>query len=361
MTHSARWVALLGRRDLPTDALRDYCCWLKDAVAERGIRLELSEVTWRSAGSFRGFLRLWIEAASWRQHWVLLQYTALGWSLRGFPFRVLLALLILRIRGARCVVIFHDSEAYGGARRIDKFRRGIQHWVMKQIYRMAHRSIFTTPVQNIGWLPANAGKATFIAIGANIPKRPFREKRSDLQSKTVAVFGLTGGDALDREIRDICHAVLYASKNHPQLKLVVMGRNSREAEQSIRSALAGTAVQLEVLGLISPPEISNVLSMADVYLFVRGAISSSRSSALAGVAAGLPIVGYRGRQTSYPMTEAGLELVHSGDRQALGIALDGVLSDDEHRRALGKKSLLSYANHFSWQKIAQKFEEELGR
>ena len=55
------------------------------------------------------------ECASWRGKWVLVQYTALGWSRRGFPFGALAVLVILRRGGARVAVVFHEPDRQAGS------------------------------------------------------------------------------------------------------------------------------------------------------------------------------------------------------------------------------------------------------
>src|ERR1700689_3352488 len=127
-----RWIALLGRPDEPTDALRDYCSFLTKGLESHGVHLQQRQVSWMSEGSLKAFSRLWLESVSWKHMWVLLQYTALGWSRRGFSFRTLLSLVILRLRGVRCAVIFHDSRGYEGQRIIDRIRKALQEWIMRQ-------------------------------------------------------------------------------------------------------------------------------------------------------------------------------------------------------------------------------------
>ena len=42
--NDATLIALLGRRDYPTDALEDYCTYLGKALKERGVDLQLVRV-----------------------------------------------------------------------------------------------------------------------------------------------------------------------------------------------------------------------------------------------------------------------------------------------------------------------------
>ena len=88
-------IALLGREDLPTDGVRDYCLQLSRAFARRGEHLDVAEVRRETQGWLRAVGQLWRESRAWKGRWVLLQYTSLMWSRRGFPVGALAVLGIL--------------------------------------------------------------------------------------------------------------------------------------------------------------------------------------------------------------------------------------------------------------------------
>lgn len=55
-----RWIALLGRRDGPTDGVADYCTHLGAALGLHGYELEIAPVPWRNeAGALRS--RIYVE------------------------------------------------------------------------------------------------------------------------------------------------------------------------------------------------------------------------------------------------------------------------------------------------------------
>jgi len=85
-----KWIALLGRRDFPTDGVEDYCVHLGEALARWGVALQLVRVPWAEKGWFYAFRWLWQEARAWHGRWVLVQYTALAWSRQGFPIGFML-------------------------------------------------------------------------------------------------------------------------------------------------------------------------------------------------------------------------------------------------------------------------------
>src|SRR5207249_1332491 len=110
----------------------------------------------------------------------------------------------------------------------------------------------------------------------------------------------------------------------------------------LRRAMNGAKVELTVLGLLPAEDISQLLAEADVLLFVRGPLSSQRGSAIAGMACGLPVVGYAGPHTGPPLTEAGVTLVPQGNAEALADALTRVLSDGDLRQCLHEQTVAAY-------------------
>lgn len=158
-----------------------------------------------------------------------------------------------------------------------------------------------------------------------------------------------------REIADIGVAVKRACQRAGPLRLVVFGRGSTEADSALRAEFAGTDVDVQTLGLLTPENASLALVRADVQLFVRGQISSRRGSAIAGIACGLPVVCYEGPETGWPITEAGILSVPLGDTQGLSVALERILTDETLRVSLAGRSRFARAQYFSWPAIAAQF------
>lgn len=184
-------MAILGHREVPTDGVQDYCCYLRDALANEGVNLTLTQVRWAEIGRKASRQEL-LEAVTGKQDtFFLLQYTALSWSQRGFALPVVSILKLLKRNGARCAVVFHDPDGYAGDRAMDRFRRGIQRYAMKRLVGLSDLAIFTLPRDKISWLPADTQNFVFIPVGANLPapERAWEEKRSSIGSKPiVAVF-----------------------------------------------------------------------------------------------------------------------------------------------------------------------------
>ncbi len=361
------WIVLLGRRDEPTDGVRDYCHYLADALERQGIRVTTVEMPWSERGWKGSLVRLWQAAGKWKGRRVLFQYTALAWSRRGFPLGAVAVMAVLRWRGVRAAVVFHDWTGYTGPRWRDRVRWNCQRGAMRSIARLAVRSTLPVPPKNVDWLRGASARALFIPIGANLPELPVEGSPNGHGSpadsarrlRTVGVFGVTEAEPGVREAEKIAAAVRKAASRLGGLRLVVFGRGSEQSRPVFERVLDGADVELSVLGLVSAEQVARELSRADAALFVRGEILGHRGSAIAGIACGTPMIGYGVPQRAFPLSEAGVVLVPPGDGDALAEELARVLSDDALRRSLCEKNRRAQAEYFSWQRIARQFIEAL--
>lgn len=356
-------MAVLGRRDEPTDAVEEYCEYLSRALAAEGISLELARLRWAEIGWRTGLRELSARTrANENPAWFLLQYTALAWSRRGFPGRALRVIRALKSIGARCAVVFHDAEAYPGSRLVDRVRRAVQLRTMRQALRLADLAILTIPAEKIPWVPPNTRNAVFIPVGANLPSPETawtRTKRQGTDLPTVAVFSLSGDGVRAEEVRRIAEALKYAAERIGKLQVAVLGRNSDLAGKELKEKLAGAPVEVIAHGLLAAEQVVKVLGNCDVLLFARGPLSTRRGSALAGIACGLPVVALEGWETAAPVTEAGVVLVPQAANEGFGPALLRVLSDESYRAVLAERSRQAQERYFSWSAIAAQYAQVL--
>jgi glycosyltransferase involved in cell wall biosynthesis len=352
-------ILLLGRRDEPTDGVLDYCQMLREAAARRGLLFELVQVAWADKSWGAALAELRKQAEAWRGQWVLLQFTTLAWSRRGFPLRAPRVLSLLRQCGVRTGVVFHDFFPLPGKGVASKLRQYSQARALRQLYSLSDLSVFTVPVNKVSWLPLHRDKATFVPVGSNFPEPNSRSASSHSTASekppTIAVFGITGGDRGDAEVSDIEYAVKSAHSNGLPLRLAAIGRGCEVFEAKLRRAFAGTGIEVAVPGLMPAADLACALAGATVLLCVRGQVSSRRGSAIAGIACGLPIVGYCGEETGFPITEAGVMLLNQGDREGLAQALRTVLSDEKLHEELKQRSEAAALKYFSWDAITLQF------
>jgi len=355
-------IALLGRRDAPTDAVEEYCRYLGEALREHDFELELVRVSWEEDGWPAAMRALERQAGAWRGCWVLVQYTALSWSERGFPLRFLRVLRILRQAGARVAMVYHDVLPYHGNRTIDKLRRRAQNHAMSEALRSCDLGVFTVPTSKIPWIGKKHTRAIFIPVGANLPEpeTAWSVQRSETNRlPAIAVFGITGGEGGIWEIASISEALQIVAERLGKLRLVVMGRHSDTAEKALKNLMEKQPIEICALGVLPGGEIVRHMACCDVLLFVRGGISSRRGSAIAGIACGLPVVALDGPETASPITEAGVVFADPKRQRGLGEALLKVLSDPEYRASLAERSRRAQGRYFSWKAIATRYAEAL--
>jgi glycosyltransferase involved in cell wall biosynthesis len=346
-----RVIALLGRKDEPTDAVAEYCSYLGAALTAHHIRLEIQPFPWEKIGWPLALAQLEKSAMGWRGQHILVQYTALAWSARGFPGKFLRVLEILKSAHALINIVFHDVEPFPGTRWIDRLRRSIQIRTMRKALSIADGAVFTVPPEKLSWLIDIPANATFIPVGPNLPILAAGIARVTSAIPTIGVFSITGGDAGARETKRIIAAVSYASQALGRLRLSIFGRHAELREAELRQGLQNFQVEISVEGVIDPEQVVHKLSVCDLLLFVRGPISSRRSSAIAAIACGLPIIAFSGSETAAPVTEAGVLLVPYEQPDRIQAVLVRVLSDASLRAELASRSRTAYELYFSWSVI----------
>lgn len=355
-------IALLGRADKPTDGVEEYCSHLGEALRARGISLAIKRVAWDERGWPRALRSLQRHARAWKESWVLAQYTALAWSARGFPLRFLRVLHILKRAGARVGVVYHDVEPFAGTRLIDRVRRSAQLRAMRSAIDACEVAVFTVPMEKLSWMKPEYTHAIFVPVGANLPigvESGSRKSMAHHGKLNIAVFSVTGGNFMQREVAEIAEAVRFAVSRLRNLKLTVFGRNSENAEDELRKRLGGVPVEIQVLGLLSKENVARTMSNCDVLLFVRGPISTRRGSAIAGIACGLPVIAAEGPETSSLIKDAGVAFYSPQNKGNLGEVLLHVLEDEHYRASLGQRSWIAQQRYFSWNVIAARYAEFL--
>jgi glycosyltransferase involved in cell wall biosynthesis len=353
-----KWIALLGRKDVPADGIVDYCACLGKNLAKLGIELKPVRVEWATNGWLRALADLWRCSKDWRGKWVIGQYAAMGWSNRGFPVGGLACAAILRVRGVRGAMVFHEPWGTAGPRLIDRGRCAFQNWTVRNLYRFTEKSVFTVPLSSVWWLPRNDAKSAYIPLGSNIPEN--LTNRSELQnqngaSKNVVVFCLGDSPHGEREVADVAAATRVAASAGTRIRVVFVGRGTTEARTAIERAFAGASVEVSIRGLCEATEVARIFSESSAMIAVRGSLYPRRGSALAGLACGLPIVGYDGEAAGTLIEAAGVALVPFGDNQALGSALREILTNEALWREMHEKNLRIQQQYLSWNVIAAKF------
>jgi glycosyltransferase involved in cell wall biosynthesis len=232
-------------------------------------------------------------------------------------------------------------------------RNEIQTWVVRKLFKQSERGVIAAPPEALQWLPSDPIRTAYIPIGASVPQ--FRVNRmfsTADASKTIAVF--MEHHTRPQEVHDIVLAIKGAADRIGFIRLEVFGPGSDEVREPLQRGLEGSDIELAIRGVIPAEEIARTLSAAHVLLCVR-LVTAQRGTAIAGIACGLPVVGY-GRPGSDPaIDDAGVRLVPWRDSEELSNELVLVLSDEGLWQELHKKNVRALEQYFSWDAVAERY------
>jgi hypothetical protein len=349
---------LLGRRDMPTDGVEDYCERLAGALERRGHNAAVVRVPWIERGWLASLKGMCMDLATDQVEWVIMQFTHLMWSRRGFPIRALAAAAATRLSGKKLCVLIHDPSGFPGRRPRDRARRLVQHAVMRALMSVAHQGVVTVAHKGVPWVGVEGKHIPMaIPVGSNIlPTVSSRDKHCEGCLFTISVFGVTEGSQC--EAREIAEVARRVAAELGAVRLLLFGRGVEVAAPWVKE-MVGRKVFVDANGLMRSDKISDLLRRSDALLFVRGVVSSRRGTVVAAIAHGLPVVGYQGEETGHPGTEAGVALVRQDDTAGLVRELVRIASEPGWAKELQRRSVDAYEQYFSWDRIAALFEQAL--
>src|SRR5260370_20315856 len=257
-------IALLGRKDVPTDAVEEYCCYLAAALQDHEFQMQIRRVPWELHGWGQALRALLLSAAEWRGAWVLVQYPALAWSARGFPLKFPRVLRMMKSAGARVAVVFHDVEPFSSPRLVDRLRHRMQSRSMRRALDLADAAIFSVPPERLSWLKTIPSNVSFIPVGANLPSLESPASGGSGDIPTVGVFSITVGEQGARETQQILAAVKHVSRKLGRSRLSAFGRHSALRQEVLRQGLRKFPVELSVEGVVEPEQGVTLLAACEV-------------------------------------------------------------------------------------------------
>jgi glycosyltransferase involved in cell wall biosynthesis len=216
----------------------------------------------------------------------------------------------------------------------------VEQWARRLALRRPRRPCFILPV------------------GSNLPDRSASRARlrTDEQmdeGTVVAVFGTTHPSRLLGPIVLAVNAL--AGRGH-DVVLLNLGDPAPRLEGLDKK------VRVKQPGSLSQESIAEWLSTADVFLapFVDG-VSTRRTTLMAALQHGLPIIGTNGQHTDTVLRDAtaAMKLVPPNRAELFREAAVRVIESPEERARMAKGARALYFEHFDWPVVARRLESVL--
>jgi teichuronic acid biosynthesis glycosyltransferase TuaC len=164
---------------------------------------------------------------------------------------------------------------------------------------------------------------------------------------------------------DVIEALALLAPRHPQLRYVIVGDGPERDSLAALAAARGVGDAVKLTGRLGHAQA--VALARGGSLFVLPSIAEAFGvSYVEAMAAGVPAVGCRGEDGPEEIAAAGggMELVAPSDPPALAAVIDGLLSDPERLRALGREARETVARQFTWERCGSEtvaaYEDVLG-
>jgi glycosyltransferase involved in cell wall biosynthesis len=283
---------------------------------------------------------------------VLLNYNPFSWSRRGFTAGMPASLERARRQGSLIYVVVHESYVPP----LNWRWAVLGAWQRRQL-RMVHRAadLLFTPVEPLAEQLRHltpARPVVHLPVGSSLPDmRHCRESERarleiDEDAFVIAAFG-TGHPS--RSMSDVAVAANVAADIHGKVVVLNLGAGAPQVR------VVRESVRVVAPGWLEASSLARHLAAADLFVapFVDG-VSTRRTSLMAALQHGLPVLGTDGRLTDDVLRHSthALALVPVGDRKRLAEAVRWLVRDPQERLARGAAGRKLYESSFDWPVIA---------
>lgn len=356
-------------RDAPPMAggIADHTAILATNLARRGHAVTL--VTREGAGTIEG-VDVWTHPrfdaappraigeviAATQPDSVLWAYNPFSFGARGLARRAprIAASLKRQLPGTKMIVFAHELMYPKGV-------GGLKGWLwwhsqskaFEAVLKASDAMIVTTPDR----LPLAKDKGICIPVGSNLPDLDVPIDRIEIRASLgiqpdrylVAHLGGVGPG------RDLGTA-LDALHDLPHVDLLLAGETG---EMHIPVSLQD---RIHIPGPQPPEDLARELRAADLYVHLDpvGPTPGRRTTLVAALQAGLPIVAFAGEQTDPRLGETGcVRLVPPRDAPALAAQIRELHQNPEEASLMGRNARALHDSEFDWGRITERVESVL--
>jgi glycosyltransferase involved in cell wall biosynthesis len=292
---------------------------------------------------------------------IVVQYNPFWYGRRGFAPGLALALLGLALRAPQAVRSLLVHENYIDAR--DWRTTAMSAWQRVQLMALqalAHVSFGTigewTRLLRRDWpfRPAH-----HLPVGSNFPDR--RDARAAGRAElgvaddeiVLGVFGLSHAGRLEDHVRAAVRAVAATGR---RVVLVNLGSGERGTERLDDRA------EIRSPGFLDDQQVPQLVAATDVFLAgYEDGVSTRRTTVMAALQHGVPVVGTSGHLTDAVLAEASdaIRLTPVGDPDAFARAVSALAADPAERARLGAAGRRLYETTFDWPRISHRLLDVL--
>ncbi len=234
-------------------------------------------------------------------------------------------------------------------------------WALSQristraVLRSCARWIVTTEAREVELAGLDASRVVRIPVGTNVAPTGVRDRARFGIPEDAFVLAHLGSAGPGRDLAPAFRAISALRARGVDARLFLVGNTgpfSTPASLSDAVVMTGTAP----LG-----ELSTALASSDAYLHADpvGPSAGRRTTLVAALAHGLPVIAYRGPDHASELVEGhNILMIDRSDAQLAG-AIEGLRDDPARTLALGAAAYATYEAHFAWPVIADRVVEVL--
>ncbi len=289
--------------------------------------------------------------------WVLLQYNPFSYGRWGIAPRLVRDVIVLRRRtGALFALTVHESWVGMNGWR-STLMGAYQRVQLRSLLRMADAVIVTRVA-----LADVLGKGTVhVPVASNVTPisttvRSARDRLGIADELVVALFG-KGHPSRALDHAEAAIAALAAKRGPRRIRVLNLGVGAPALDVT-------PAVDVWAPGALSADELSLHLWASDLFLLpLTDGVSTGRTTLMAALAHGLPVLGLRGPSTDTVLINhpEALTLTRVGDQRAFARAAVELAGDLGRLRATGEAARHLYTSHFDWPVVANRVISALHR
>lgn len=289
---------------------------------------------------------------------VVLQYQPFLWGRWGVAPWLPAATARLARRGVRVVLLVH--EPFVEAESWKRVLLGAWQRTQLEALRLPAELVCVTiepwTRRLSTWWPAR--RTMHLPVGSNVPDRRASRAASrqalGVDDKTLVVVTLDTGHPSQRVV-DAAAAVSRLAQSGEPVVWLALGAGASAPTTS-------QVVRVHRPGLVPASELASLVAAGDLFLAPFGdGVSTRRSSVMAALQHGLPVLGTDGPLTDPSLRhEPGLVLVPAGAPERLIEEAKRLVERRDELPVLGASARALYARRFAWPVIAARLLDALG-